>query len=109
MEIRMRCLLSAGAAALAFAAFPAALAAQNATPAPTGPRTAAEANAQATTPPKTVETIPGRPGQPDTVVTTHPGNTTPPPAGLANKTYPVCTRTLRDSCQNPGEGGAPRR
>ncbi len=105
----MRSFLPAGAAALALIALPAALAAQNQTPAPVGPRTTAEANSQATTPPKTVETVPGRPGQPDTVVTTHPGNMTPPPAGLANKTYPVCTRTLQDSCQNPGEGGAPRR
>ncbi|MGH6786850.1 MAG: hypothetical protein ACREBO_08465 [Novosphingobium sp.] len=33
----------------------------------------------------------------------------PPPAASLNKTYPVCTRTLQDNCQNPGEGGAPGR
>ena len=26
----------------------------------------------------------------------------PPPPESLNKTYPVCTRTLRDSCRNPG-------
>ena len=29
-----------------------------------------------------------------------------PPAEAMNKTYPVCTRKMQDSCQNPGEGGA---
>jgi len=33
----------------------------------------------------------------------------PPPASDMNKSYPVCTRALQDSCQNPGEGGAPGR
>lgn len=31
----------------------------------------------------------------------------PPPA--AEKDYPVCTARIQDSCQNPGEGGAPGR
>jgi hypothetical protein len=29
-----------------------------------------------------------------------------PPAEAMNKTYPVCSRTVTDSCRNPGEGGA---
>ena len=33
----------------------------------------------------------------------------PPPAEALNKSYPPCTATLRDNCQNPGEGGAPGR
>jgi hypothetical protein len=37
------------------------------------------------------------------------GNMTPPPAAAMNKTYPVCSRTITDSCQNAGEGGAPGR
>ena len=56
----------------------------------------------------TVTTTPAQPAQ-TTVVTEHPGNLAPPPASAMNKTYPVCTRTLQDSCQNPGEGGAPGR
>lgn len=36
-----------------------------------------------------------------------PGNLTPPPASAMNKTYPVCRGNVQDSCQNPGEGGAP--
>ena len=30
------------------------------------------------------------------------GALTPPPPEAMNKVYPVCTRTLRDSCRNPG-------
>ncbi len=41
------------------------------------------------------------------VVTTYPGNLAPPPASALNKDYPVCSRAIQDSCQNPGEGGAP--
>ena len=33
----------------------------------------------------------------------------PPPASAMNKDYPVCTSKIQDSCQNPGEGGAPGR
>jgi hypothetical protein len=56
----------------------------------------------------TVTTTPARPAQ-TTVVTNNPGNLTPPPPQALNKTYPVCSRTLQDNCQNPGEGGAPGR
>lgn len=41
------------------------------------------------------------------VVTAYPGNLAPPPASALNKNYPVCSRTIQDECQNPGEGGAP--
>jgi len=54
----------------------------------------------------TVVTTPAQPAQ-TTIVTNIPGNLTPPPPQAFNKVYPVCTRTLQDSCQNPGEGGAP--
>ena len=74
----MRTLLLAGAAALSLTALPAGLNAQS--------------DSQTTT---------------ERITTTNPGNLTSPPAQALNRTYPVCTRTLQDSCQNPGEGGAP--
>lgn len=37
------------------------------------------------------------------------GALTPPPADAMAKHYPVCTSKMQDSCQNPGEGGAPGR
>ena len=113
----MRTLLFAGAA-LALA-LPASLSAQ---------QTADQANAQARPGPTTTTVTPNpgapatvihhadgsvtvspNPGSPAVVTTTHQGNLTPPPAAALNKTYPVCTRKLQDSCQNPGEGGAPGR
>ena len=108
----MRTFLLAGVTALALAV-PAALAAQ---------QTADEANAEAqpapptttvvTTPAMpahtTVTTTPAQPAQ-TTIVTNNPGNLIPPPPQAMNKTYPLCTRSLQDSCQNPGEGGAPGR
>jgi hypothetical protein len=96
----MRTLLLIGATALALAV-PAALAAQ---------QTADEANAQNLPAPATttVTTTPAQPPQ-TTIVTNNPGNLTPPPASAMNKVYPLCTRKLQDSCQNPGEGGAPGR
>lgn len=45
------------------------------------------------------------PGAPTVIDNTLP----PPPASAMNKSYPPCTRMLRDNCQNPGEGGAPGR
>jgi hypothetical protein len=107
----MRTLLLAGAAALTLTVLPSALSAQ---------QTADQANARAqpapttttvvTTPAvparTTVVTTPAVPAQ-TTIVTDNPGNLTAPPASAMNKTYPVCTRTLQDNCQNPGEGGAP--
>lgn len=67
------------------------------------PRTASEANAQAVPPQPTTTTGAG------VIVREFPGNLTPPPPAALNKEYPVCTATLQDSCQNPGEGGAPGR
>ena len=109
----MRTLLLAGAAALTLTALPTALNAQ---------QSAGEANAHnppapatttvITTPAEpartTVVTTPAQPAQ-TTIVTNNPGNLTAPPPQAFNKTYPVCTRTLQDNCQNPGEGGAPGR
>lgn len=72
------------------------------------PRGADVVNAQVRPAPSTTTVIADAdPATPDTVVTSNPGNLAPPPAQAMNKTYPVCTRTLQDSCQNPGEGGAP--
>lgn len=42
-------------------------------------------------------------------VVTSAGNLAAPPASGLNKKYPVCSRTIQDECQNPGEGGAPGR
>jgi hypothetical protein len=98
-------------------AVPTVLSAQS-NPAPRPP-TADQANARAqpAPPTTTVTTTPARPATATvvttpatpartTVTTTYPGNLQPPPASALNKTYPVCTRTLQDSCRNPGEGGA---
>jgi hypothetical protein len=105
----MRTLLLAGAAALSLAAIPSALGAQATTSQP-APQTADEANAQAQPAPQTTTVVPApTPDQPATVVTDNPGNLTAPPPQAFNKTYPLCTRTLQDNCQNPGEGGAPGR
>ena len=108
----MRTLLLIGATALALAV-PTGLAAQ---------QTADEANAENLPAPATttVVTTPAVPAQTTvvttpaqaprtTIVTNNPGNLTPPPATAMNKVYPLCTRKLQDSCQNPGEGGAPGR
>ena len=108
----MRTFILAGAAALSLAVGPAALSAQaGGQPASQpAPQTADQANARAQPPPPTTEVIDdGDPQTPATIVENNPGNLTPPPASAFNKTYPVCTRTLQDNCQNPGEGGAPGR
>ncbi|MEO6387473.1 MAG: hypothetical protein ABIT16_06065 [Croceibacterium sp.] len=107
----MRKLIFAGVA-LALA-LPASLSAQ---------QTADQANAQAQPKPPTTAvvktpaipattTVIRTPAVPatTTVVSNNPGNLTPPPAAALNKTYPICSRTVTDSCQNPGEGGAPGR
>ena len=108
----MRTFLLAGATALALAV-PAALSAQqtaneaNAAARP-APSTTTVTTAPAVPAQTTVTTTPAQPAR-TTVVTNNPGNLTPPPASALNKSYPVCTRTLQDNCQNPGEGGAPGR
>ncbi len=116
----MRTLLLAGAAALTLTALP--LAAQQSAneanaqnqPAPatttviTEPAEPAETTVITTPSETTVITEPAEPAQ-TTIVTSNPGNLTPPPLASMNKTYPVCRGALQDSCQNPGEGGAPGR
>ena len=98
----------AGAAALAIIATPAALSAQE-SPAP-AQQTADQANAEVRPAPQSTNVVPApAPGQPATIVTNNPGNLTAPPQQAFNKTYPRCSRTLQDNCQNPGEGGAPGR
>ena len=108
----MRILLLTGATALALTV-PAALAAQQTADQANAANQPAPATTTVTTTPAvpaqtTVTTTPAQPAQ-TTVVTNNPGNLTAPPASAMNKTYPVCTRTLQDNCQNPGEGGAPGR
>ena len=62
---------------------------------PGAPQVPADSPAASTLPPTTPTTV---------------NNTLPsPPAADMNKAYPVCSRTVQDSCQNPGEGGAPGR
>ena len=97
----MRTLLLAGAAALSLTALPAALSAQQSA----NEANAANQPAPATT---TVITEPAEPAQ-TTIVTDNPGNLTAPPLASLNKSYPVCRGAVQDSCQNPGEGGAPGR
>jgi len=110
MEETMRTLTLASAAALALATAPTALQAQeHHTPRTDAARpempTTAEANRQALPGPPTTEIIPARgPGQPETVVTTYPGNLTPPPLAALDKDYPLCSRTRHDNCRNRGEG-----
>lgn len=114
----MRRLIFAGAATLALTALPAALSAQSADQAnaqaqPAPPRTTVSPNPGS---PATVTenadgtvTVEPNPGTAATVTTTFPGNLTPPPQSALNKKYPVCSRSVQDNCQNPGEGGAPGR
>ena len=109
----MRTLLFAGAAALTLTALPSALNAQQSADEANAQNQPAPATTTVTTTPAepartTVVTTPAQPAQ-TTIVTNTPGNLTAPPPQAFNKTYPVCTRTLQDSCQNPGEGGAPGR
>lgn len=102
----MRIVPFASVAALALVAVPAALSAQ-ATPTQ---QTADQANAEAQPAPPSTHVVPApAPGEPATIVNNNPGNLTAPPPQAFNKSYPLCTRTLQDNCQNPGEGGAPGR
>ena len=96
--------------AIAAVSLPAALSAQADPQTDPAPRSATEANTQAAPAPPTTTLEPGvLPGEPDEVVTSYPGNLTPPPVASLDKTYPVCRGQLQDNCQNPGEGGAPGR
>lgn len=112
----MRTLLLSAAATLSLAAIPFVATAQDAgahasadvsAPGAATPRTANDANAAV--PPTTDTTITTRTsgaGQQE-VITTTTGNAAPPPASALDKDYPICRGAVKDSCQNPGEGGAP--
>lgn len=113
----MRTLLLVGAAGLSVTALSTTLRAQQTTihsgqeasaTAETAPieQTADQANAQANPDPQTTTVTTTPAGRP-VITTSIPGNVTSPPSQALNKAYPVCTRTLHDNCQNPGEGGAP--
>ncbi len=52
---------------------------------------------------------PAMPADPSYQGGPYKGALTPPPASAMNKDYPVCSSKVQDSCQNPGEGGAPGR
>ena len=82
---------------------------------PANPATAADPNAGQPTGEVPADTgmMPATPGMPKDPAApvgssanpvTVGGNMTPPPAG--GKDYPLCSRTVQDSCINPGE--APR-
>ncbi|HVR91257.1 MAG TPA: hypothetical protein VHG29_09220 [Novosphingobium sp.] len=45
---------------------------------------------------------PAMPADPSYNAGPYKGALTAPPAEAMNRVYPVCTRTLRDSCRNPG-------
>ena len=116
----MRNFIFAGVAAAALAAMPAM--AQDATAGTANPasppaadqgappvQSADQANADAAPAPTTTTVETDAATGAGAVVTDHPGNLTAPPDSALNKTYPVCRGAVQDSCQNPGEGGAPGR
>jgi hypothetical protein len=119
----MRTIILSGAAALALATMPALAQDDSASPdaqqadqeAPPAdqtapaPKSADQANAENPPAPPTTTVEPDAASGAGAVVTTFPGNDTGPPASALNKHYPVCSRTIQDDCQNPGEGGAPGR
>ena len=45
---------------------------------------------------------PAIPADPGYLAGPYKGALTAPPAEAMNKVYPLCNRTLRDSCRNPG-------
>ena len=49
---------------------------------------------------------PAMPADPSYHAGPYVGALTPPPPEAFNKTYPLCSRTIRDSCMNPSEAGA---
>jgi len=93
-------LLATGAFALSLVAGPAAVA-QTAMPMGTMPADPAA--------PQVPADSPAASALPPTTPTAVSNAVPPPPAADMNKSYPVCSRTMQDSCQNPGEGGAPGR
>jgi len=84
------------------------VAARTGGPVPAPAQSADAANARAAVPRATTTVIDdGDPATPAVIARNIPGNLTPPPASALNKSYPVCRGNVQDSCQNPGEGGAP--
>ena len=107
MERPMRTIVLNGVAALALIAAPAI--AQDAGADAPQTKSADQANAEATPAPPTTTVVTDAATGAGAVVTTIPGNDVGPPASALNKSYPVCSRSVQDECQNPGEGGAPGR
>lgn len=109
----MRIFILAGIVTISSSLLPPALSAQTTAQASTrteAPQSAAEANARIVPGPPTTETVRGADSRtPDTIITTYPGNLAAPPASAMNKSYPVCTATLRDNCQNRAEARAQSR
>lgn len=64
------------------------------TPTPPNPATASDAVA------------PAQPADPSYQAGPYKGALTAPPPEAMNKAYPVCSKTVTDSCRNRGEGGA---
>ena len=46
--------------------------------------------------------MPAMPAQPSMPATAEQGTMSAPPAEAMNKVYPMCSKTLRDSCRNRG-------
>jgi len=105
MEKAMRTIVLNGLAAMALIAAPAL--AQDASSSAPQTKSADQANAEATPAPSTTTVVTDAATGAGAVVTTIPGNDAGPPASALNKSYPKCSRTVQDECQNPGEGGAP--
>ncbi|MFC0588038.1 hypothetical protein ACFFF7_01285 [Novosphingobium aquiterrae] len=66
----------------------------------------ASAEAPSATPPNPTTAAdpvpPAVPADPSYQAGAYKGALTAPPAEALNKVYPLCTKTLRDSCRNPG-------
>jgi hypothetical protein len=103
----MRTIVFNGIAALALIAAPAF--AQDAGGGAPQTKSADQANAETPPAPPTTTVVTDAATGAGAVVTTIPGNDAGPPPAALNKSYPKCSRTVQDECQNPGEGGAPGR
>jgi hypothetical protein len=107
-------LVAAGTAALALGSTMVAASAQPIVTAPPVVQTQANPPGEGvptTTPPNPATASdavpPAQPADPSYNAGPYKGALTPPPVAAMDKTYPVCTRQIQDSCQNRGEGGAP--
>lgn len=104
----MRRLILLATAAISLAALPAVTDAQDTMT--SGSPSADELNRKSAPAPMNTTVVPSPDSAtPDAVVTNLPGNiVSVPPTDMA-KNYPLCSATVRDSCRNRGEGGAPGR